>query len=307
MADIAGPNILSAVRIAGAGIGVTYTAGASGYTKVYVDVRTMTGSWAQADATTNLTGSITVTKRAGVPLDPKIPYQVKMRALHSSGAPTSDSNTVNVSAWDVATPTLLSATRPNPTTIALTYSGAVTAGGAALYIDRRTTPEGTWSRYTSFIPHSSGTGTYSIPASPASQSFEVRILSGQYGVYSDESSPRSVNAFEVPIPSVTDATRMGETYSYIAYTGAVPGAQLVFEFRVAGSLGAWSSRKITAASTAANYTLNGLSGATAYEVLAYSIQGDAASGRSGSKNLDAWFSLPVGVNDLAAARRPDGT
>lgn len=305
MADIAGPTILSAVRVAGPGIGITYSAGASGYTKVYFDVRTLTGSWRQADATTSMTGSWTLTTIAGTPLDANVSYQVKMRAAHSSGDPVSESGTVTVGAWTVATPTLLSATRTDPSVVLLTYEDAVTAGGARLYIDRRATPSGSWTRLTAFTPDAAS-GTYTV-SSPYDQSYEFRILAGQYGVYSGLSSSRSVNAWDTAAPSVTAAVRAGETFAYISYSGASPGTlTLGVQFRVAPA-GGWVTRYSGPTSSTGQYTLTGLNGATKYEVRAFNRVGGIDSGISSERTLEAWFSIPAGVTDLSAGRTPAGT
>lgn len=307
MADIAGPTILSAVRINGYQIEITFSLGSSGMTKVYADVRTMTGSWAQGNAE-DLPGPprIVVSSRAGVSLDANVAYQVKLRGQHSSNMPVAESNTVNVGAWDVPTPTLLSATRINPTTILLTYEGAVTAGGAKLYVDARATPGGTWGRFTSFPP-SGSSGTYTLTLSPE-KSYEVRILAGQYGVYSDLSSARSVNAWSTDAPNVTAVSRTGESAAAVTYTGAVAGAVMVVQYRLATASGSWANRSFTPSSASGTYTLSGLlSGAAKYDVRAYNVVAGVDSVPSSERALEAWFSIPAGVSDLSGSRRADGT
>ena len=305
MANIAGPNILSATRYEGRSIRIQYSAGASGYTVIAADVRELTGSWAQGNQMTLLNGLIFVAGRAGVPLDPKKSYQVKLRAAHESGLPVAESSVSTVGPWEVPAPTLLSVTRPFPTQAALTYEGAPVGEGAVLYVERRTTPSGTWAQVTSFTPKASGAGTYTIQLPSGAASYEVRIFAGQYGVSSGKSSPRSVNAWETPTPTLTAVTRTGETTASVQYSGASTAGRLYVRRR--SQANAQTTVSFDPSSSSGTYTLTGLSGKDSYDVWLYTVQSGVTSGVSATRSLEAWFTVPAGVTDLAAARRPDGT
>ena len=111
MADpIAGPTIVSATRVSGAWIDVRYTAGASGYTRVYAYVRKVgAAQFTQATSTTTLNGQVVITTIGGAALDVKSEYEVQLGAAVGSTI-TQRSNIVKTGVWTVAAPTLVSAT-----------------------------------------------------------------------------------------------------------------------------------------------------------------------------------------------------
>lgn len=304
MADIAGATILSLTRESGAWIRVAYSAGASGYDKIYIWVRTLTGSWRQATTDTALVGSYLVTSIAGAPLDANTSYQVKLLAHHTSGDPVSESNTVTVDPWEVATPALLGAERTSPTVVRLSYSGATVPSGAKVYVDVRQTPTGTWAQNTAFSPPSAA-GQYLINVPSPDASYEVRIYAGQWGVSSDLSTARSVSAWETPTPTITSVTRTGEFVALVAYEGAVAGSTLYVQRHVPPT-GAWTAQAITPTGTSGTMTLSGLGGSTEYDVRAYTMQSGSRSNYSGEKTLEAWWGIPGGVIDLVAVRRTTG-
>jgi len=305
MADIAGATILSLTRESGSWIRVQYSAGASGYDRIYIWVRTLTGSWRQATTDTALLGSFLVTTIAGAALDANASYQVKLLAHHTSGDPVAESNTVTVDPWEVATPALLGAERTSPTVVRLSYSGATVPDGGKVYVDVRQTPTGTWGQNTAFNPPSAA-GQYSINVPSPDASYEVRIYAGQWGVSSDLSSARSVSAWETPIPTISTVTRTSETGATVAYTGAVAGTTLYLQRHIPPT-GAWSAQAITPTGTSGSITVTGLSGTATYDLRAYTMQSGSRSEYSGEKSLEAWWSIPAGVLDLAAERRTNGT
>lgn len=309
---IPGPNIVSATRVNGAWIDVRYEAGASGYTKVYVFVRvTGTSNWAQATSSTTMNGMIVVSTIGGTPLDAKVAYDVQMQAAVGSKT-TEKGNIVKADPWKVATPNLLSATRISGERSQFNYSQVLPAGGGnpTVYVETRQLPSGNFGQVTSF-PAATASGSYTASTPNARAGYEIRIRVGQWGVYSDYSSTRSVSEWKTPAPGLLAATRTSDTRVDLTYekavTGSVGSPSVRIERRETPG-GSWTTAATwTPSSSAGKYSVTVPSGLKSYEFRITNLQWGVYSDPSTTRSVDAWWSLPPSPTDLRVARITAGT
>lgn len=288
MANIAGPNILSVTREQGAFIRVQYQAGASGYTRMYYDVRTPTGAWRQATSETERKGWYVITSIAGAALDPKQAYQVKMRATHSSGNPVNESSAVNVPAWVTPPLTILSWDRVGVDSTRIAWEG-LTSGGTIQFQFRSTSPtSGLWNNWFVATPGTPSGYTNAAAGIYPGTSYELRAVVNQYGVASAFSNVRSINAVTVTAPSlgsVTRTTPQSLTYDYsLPY---VAGQTLTAQIRVTPS-GGWSNKETFTPSSSGSRTITGLAPASGYEIRLLATQSGVSSGYSSSRTVNPW-------------------
>lgn len=296
MADLAAPRIDSVSRVNGKDIAVTYTAMQSGYTRVYFYVRANGGALQQATSTTTLTGSYTITSIGGAPLSATASYEVSMKAANAAGVTSDYSTSKSVGPWDVPEPTLLDAERTGASTIRLAYEGARVGGGAKLYAEVRVTPGGNWTQRTSWDA-TSAAGTYTLYGLDGLTSYEVRVRSGQYGVYSGYSTPRTAATWWQAPPVVQNmtATRVGNGVRVAWTLPSTTGRNAIESLRLTyGVRGGWSSTT-TLDPTDTSWTLANALAADTYEFSVVSVNPAGSSTSTATATSGATVSAPAAL------------
>lgn len=244
---IAAPTITSATRVQGSWIALSYTAGASGYTRMYYELRTATSIWSQATSETNLNGSYTITTWAGSPLSAGGTYWVRAYAMHSSGEATPRSNEVQVGPWVTPTPDILAVTRIGEKAVKVTYTGAVSGG--ALRARTRKLPDGQWTTLAA-VAVAAGGGDLIVSVADGNAEYAVDLQQVQHGVTSGLAGASTVEAWwqKPPAATIGAVTRALDGAITVPFTGSptarAPWTSIVARWLVSGST-SWQSRTLS--------------------------------------------------------------
>ncbi|WP_040281429.1 hypothetical protein [Tessaracoccus massiliensis] len=277
---VAPPKILAATRT-GAFISVQYEAGASGYTAMYYQLRTTSRGWSQATSETTLNGRYTITSWAGQALDPLQTYWVRASAGHTSGRRVAWSNEVQVGPWQVAAPSIVSATRTAEKQVRLNLSGVVSDAQVVPQI--RQLPDGQWSTLSPRAV-SAGSPQLTIAVPSGVHGYAVQVAQRQHSVTSNPSSSTTVEAWWQKPPSATigSPSRAADGTITVPFSGSptarAPWTSVLVRWQVDGSP-TWYSRTLPGTARTVTITADKVRAVTV-EVLPRNAAGDATSAAS---------------------------